>query len=39
MDYVVKCFATREDADKLTQRFGGEIHDANDAASETAMQR
>ena len=24
MDYVVKCFARREDADKLTQRFDGE---------------
>jgi hypothetical protein len=23
-DYVVKCFATKEDADKLIARFGGE---------------
>jgi hypothetical protein len=23
-DYVVKCFATREDADKFAARFGGE---------------
>ena len=24
VDYVVKCFATKEDADKFTERFGGE---------------
>ena len=24
VDYVLKCFATKEDADKFTERFGGE---------------
>ena len=24
VDYVVKCFATKDDADKFTERFGGE---------------